>query len=134
MEKPLPIPTPTAKPFWDGLAEHTVRIQQCRACHRWIFYPRVTCPHCWAADLDWQEIPGTGTLYTFTICRKPTHPVFADEVPQLLAVVQLDEGPRLTSTLVNVKEGDIRIGMRLKPFFDDIAGRQVTMLRYQPAE
>ena len=133
MEKPFPIPTPTSKPFWDGLAEHQVRIQQCRACHSWIFYPRVMCPHCWAADLEWKEIPGTGTLYTFTICRKPTHPLFAGEVPQLLAVVQLDEGPRLTSTLVNVRETEIRIGMRLKPFFDGIAGRNVTLLRYQPA-
>ncbi len=134
MEKPLPIPTPTSKPFWDGLAAHQVRIQQCRACHSWIFYPRLICPRCWAADLDWKAIAGTGTLYTFTIARKPTHPLFADEVPQLLAVVEFDEGPRLTSTLVNVKEGDIRIGMRLKPFFDDIPKRNVTLLRYQPAE
>jgi uncharacterized OB-fold protein len=133
MDKPFPIPTPTSQPFWDGLAQRQVRIQQCRACQSWIFYPRVICPRCWAADLDWKEIAGTGTLYTFTICRKPTHPLFADEVPQLLAVVQLDEGPRLTSTLVNVKEQDIRVGMRLKPYFDDVAGRNVTLLRYQPA-
>ena len=133
MDKPFPIPTPTSQPFWDGLAQRKVRIQQCRACHSWIFYPRVICPRCWAADLDWKEIAGTGTLYTFTICRKPTHPLFADEVPQLLAVVQLDEGPRLTSTLVNVKEQDIRVGMRLKPYFDDVAERNVTLLRYQPA-
>jgi len=133
MDKPYPIPTSTSKPFWDGLARHQVRIQQCRACQSWIVYPRVICPRCWAPDLDWKAIPGTGTLYTFTICRRPTHPLFADEVPQLLAVVQLDEGPCLTSTVVNVDEADIRVGMRLKPFFDDIAGRNVTMLRYQPA-
>ncbi|MFN8624413.1 MAG: OB-fold domain-containing protein [Candidatus Binatia bacterium] len=133
MEKPFPIPTPTSKPFWDALAAHRVRIQQCRACHGWIFYPRIVCPRCWGADLEWKDIAGTGTLYTFTIGRKPTHPLFADEVPQRLAVVQLDEGPRLTTTLVNVQESDIRVGMRLKPFFDDIAARNVTLLRYQPA-
>ena len=91
------------------------------------------CPRCWAADLEWQQVAGSGTLYTYTICRKPTHPLFADEVPQLLAVVQLDQGPRLTSTLVKVKEQDIRIGMRLQPYFDDLAGRNITLLRYQPA-
>lgn len=133
MEKPLPIPTQTSKPFWDGLAAHKVRIQQCRVCQAWVFYPRVACPRCLAPDLDWRDVSGAGTLYTYAIARKPTHPLFADDVPQFLAVVQLDEGPRLTSTLVNVRESDVRIGMRLEPFFDDVSGRGVTMLRYQPA-
>jgi len=133
MEKPLPIPTPTSKPFWDGLASHELRIQRCRACRSFVFYPRVVCPRCLGPDLDWQVVPGTGTLYTFAICRRPTHPFFADEVPQMLAVVELDEGPRLSSTLVEVKEEEIRVGMRVEPVFQDVAGKGVTLLRYRPA-
>jgi uncharacterized protein len=65
--------------------------------------------------------------------RRPTAPAFADETPQLIAVVELDEGPRLTTTLVNVAPDAVRIGMKLRPFFDDQAGQDITLLRYQPA-
>ncbi|MGE0542538.1 MAG: Zn-ribbon domain-containing OB-fold protein [Dehalococcoidia bacterium] len=132
--KPLPAPTPTSQPFWDALRAHEVRIQQCTSCDAFIFYPRSNCPSCLSADLTWQKVAGTGTIYTFTIARRPTAPPFADEVPQKIAVVKLDEGPHLTTTLVNVEPEEIRIGMRVQPVFDDIAGIDVTLLRYQPAE
>jgi uncharacterized OB-fold protein len=131
-EKPLPVPTATSQPFWEGLARHQVRIQQCASCSAWVYYPRAFCPKCLSPELEWKQIAGTGTLYTFAIARRPTAPFWADEVPQRLAVVELDEGPRLTTTLCNVDDGDIRIGMRLKPVFDDIADKKVTLLRYEP--
>ena len=132
-EKPLPLATATSRPFWEALTRHEVQIQQCSACQAWIYYPRAFCPECLSPELEWKQILGTGTLYSFTIARRPTAPFWADEVPQRIAVVELDEGPRLTSTLCNVEEGDIRIGMRLQPFFDDVSGKHVTLLRYEPA-
>ena len=133
MEKPLPIPTPTSKPFWDGLRERRVRIQRCATCDTWIFYPRSHCPHCLSPDPEWREISGAGTVYTFTVARRATAPMFEDEVPQKIAVVALDEGPHLTTTLVNVEPGEIHIGMRVRPAFDDIDGHEITLLRYEPA-
>ncbi len=130
-EKPLPLATATSKPFWDALTRHQVQIQQCTACDAWIYYPRAFCPECLSPELEWKQISGEGTLYSFTIARRPTAPFWADEVPQLIAVVELDEGPRLTSTLCNIEEADIRVGMRLRPVFDDIAGKDVTLLRYE---
>jgi hypothetical protein len=82
--------------------------------------------------LSWHTVSGRGTLYTFTIARQPTSPHFADDVPQHLAVVELDEGVRVTSTLVNVAEEDIRIGMPLKPVFDRVSD-EATLLRFEPA-
>ena len=131
-EKPLPIATATSQPFWDALTEHKLRIQQCGSCDAWIYYPRAFCSNCLSPDLEWKEIPGAGTLYSFTIARRPTGPFWADEVPQRIAIVELDEGPRLTSTLCNVDDGEIRVGMRLKPLFDDVSGKNVTLLRYEP--
>jgi uncharacterized OB-fold protein len=84
-------------------------------------------------NLHWRYVDGNGTLYTFTIARRPTAPQFQDEVPQKIAIVELDEGPRLTTTLVNVEEDEIRVGMRLRPVFDDKASDAVTLLRYEPA-
>ncbi len=134
--KPLPIPTPTSEPYWTALREHRVAIQRCRACGHWVFYPRSNCTRCLSDDLAWTDIAGTGTLYTFTVTRRPTAPPFEDEMPQLIAVVELDEGPRLTTTLVNVEPEEIAIGMRVSPVFDDVVGAdgaEVTLLRYEPA-
>jgi uncharacterized OB-fold protein len=132
-EKPLPVATATSRPFWEALTRHEVQIQQCSACHAWIYYPRTCCPRCLSPELEWKQISGTGTLYSFTIARRPTAPFWADELPQLIAMVELDEGPRLTSTLCNVEEDAIRVGMRLQPVFDDIGDKNVTLLRYEPA-
>jgi len=132
MDKPLPVATPTSRPFWDGLRDGVVRIQRCKACEGWVFYPRSHCNHCLSRDLEWVDVTGKGTLHTFTLARVPTAPFFADELPQRLAVVELDEGVRLTSTLVGVEPGAIEIGMRLRPVFETAGDGETTLLRYEP--
>ncbi len=131
--KPLPQPTETSRPFWDALKQHRVRLQQCEDCARWVFYPRAHCPGCASRRLAWRDVSGAGTLYTYTVARVPTLPEFTDEMPQLLAVVQMDEGPHLNSTLVGVAPEALRIGQRLRPVFDDRPGT-VTLLRHAPLE
>lgn len=126
----VPDPTPTSQPFWDALAEKRVELQHCRSCGAWVYYPRARCSHCLSDDLAWEEITGEGTLYTFTVARQPTTPAFADAENLLIAVVELDEGPRVTASLENITIDDVVVGMRLKPFFTPTEG--VTLLRYQP--
>ncbi|HEY7268377.1 MAG TPA: OB-fold domain-containing protein, partial [Dehalococcoidia bacterium] len=113
MEKPLPLPTHVTQPFWDALRNHKLRLQECRDCNKLIHYPRNRCPHCLGENLGWRDVSGSAKLYTYTIARRATAPQFQDEVPQMIAVVELDEGPRLTTTLVNVDEGAIKVGMAL---------------------
>ena len=132
-DKPLAHPTPRTQPFWDALKAHRIDIQQCDDCQRWVFFPRLHCPHCFSRSLSWKTVSGAGELHTFTLARLPTLPELADELPQKLAVVQLDEGPHLNTTLVGVEEGDIKVGMRVKPVFDDIVPGEVTLLRYTAA-
>ncbi|CAN5532856.1 hypothetical protein BH10ACT9_BH10ACT9_42660 [soil metagenome] len=95
--KPMPVKTPVSAPFWDALAEHTIRIQYSPSSDEYVFYPRILAPRTLADDLEWREISGAGTLYTFTIAQRPVSPHFAADVPQLLAVVQWDEGPRFST-------------------------------------
>lgn len=128
--KPLPEPTPVSQPFWDGLAEGKIRIQYSPSSDQWVFYPRTFAPGTLADDLEWREISGAGTLYTFTVAERPTAPPWADAVPQLLAVVEWDEGPRLSTELVDVDPDDIEVGMRVEPVFCDEDG--ITLLRYRP--
>jgi uncharacterized protein len=131
-DKPLPSPTLITAPFWAGLKEGRILVQNCQDCGGWVFYPRSHCSHCLSDRLEWRQVTGAATLYTFTITRQPTAPHFADEVPQLLAVVELEGGIRMTTTLVNVAESDIRVGMKLVPCFDPVSD-EVTLLRFQPA-
>ncbi|MCZ4552832.1 acyl dehydratase [Williamsia sp. 1138] len=130
---PMPVKTPVSAPFWDALLEHRIRIQYSPSLENYVFYPRILAPGTLADDLEWREISGEGTLYTFTVARKPVSPHFANSVPQLLAVVQWDEGPRLSTEIVNADPSELHIGMRVRPVFFDHPEDEVTLLRYEPA-
>ncbi len=131
--RPMPVPTPTSQPYWDALAAHRVRIQYSPSLGEYVFYPRVISPHTLVDDLEWREISGMGRLYTFTVAERPVSPHFADDVPQLLAVVQWDEGPRCTTEIVDATVHDLEVGMRMEPVFCDYPQHAITMLRYRPA-
>lgn len=132
--KPMPVPTEISAPFWQGLREGRLQLQHCRACGHWIFFPRRHCDKCWSHDIEWKAVTGEGSLYTYTLTRIPTLPDFADDMPQKMAVVELDEGVRINTTLVGVDEGEIRVGMRVKPVFDKVGGDGTTLLRFTAAD
>jgi uncharacterized OB-fold protein len=130
--KPAPEATPVSAPFWSGLAEHRIRIQYSPTLAKYIFYPRVVAPGCLVDDLEWREISGLGSLYTFSIAHRPTAPPWADSVPQILAVVEWDAGPRFSTELIDVEPGDVSIGMRVKPMFLRHPDVEMTILKYAP--
>jgi uncharacterized protein len=132
MPKPRPVPTPVSQPFWSALREERVDLQRCDGCATWVYYPRSRCPHCLSDQLTWTEVDGRGTVYTFTVAVQPTAPPFADEVPQLLAIVELAEGVRLSTTLVGVEPSAIAVGMAVEPVFDH-GDDGSTLLRFRPA-
>ena len=135
LPKPRPVPTPVSQPFWDALREERVELQRCDDCGRWVYYPRSRCPACLSDRLTWTPVDGLGTVYTFTVAEQPTAPPFADEVPQLLAIVELTEGVRLSTTLVDVEPDAIRVGLPVAPVFDHGTGHDgdgVTLLRFRP--
>jgi uncharacterized OB-fold protein len=129
--KPRPVPTPTTQPFWDALREERLRMQRCDDCATWVHYPRSRCPHCLSAALSWHDVSPDATVYSFSVARQPTAPPFADEVPQIITVVELDNGVRMTSTLVDVAPDDVRVGMKVAPVFEH-GDDGITMLRYRP--
>ena len=129
--KPRPEPTPVSRPFWDALREERVELQHCDDCGRWVYYPRSRCPACLSDRLTWTPVDGLGTVYTFTVAEQPTAAPFADEVPQLLAIVELTEGVRVSTTLVDVDADAIRVGMPVTPVFDH-GEDGITLLRFRP--
>lgn len=132
--KPMPVATEISAPFWEGLKSGKIKIQQCNRCDHWIFFPRRHCSSCLAHDLEWKEVSGSGTLYSYTLTRVPTLPEFMDEMPQALAVVELDQGVRVNTTLIGVTEEDISVGMAVKPVFDQVDADGNTLLRFTSAD
>ena len=133
LTRPLPVPTPTSAPFWDGLRRHEVWVQFSPSLDAYVFYPRVLAPGTLADDLQWRRISGAGTLISFAVAQRPVAPQFADAVPHLLGVVQWDEGPRLATELVGVDAAALRVGMAVSPVFADHADADITLLHYTAA-
>lgn len=130
--KPRPLPTPTTQPFWDGLAADEVRIQHCLDCQGWVFYPRSRCSHCLGDRLEWRTVSGAGVIFTFSVATQATFPAFADEVPQIIAVVELPEGVHMTTTIVDASPDDVRVGAAVEPVFDH-GDDGLTLLRHRLA-
>jgi uncharacterized OB-fold protein len=128
--RPLPHVTPLTQPFWDGAADHELWIQRCRACGSHLFYPRHLCTSCGAPEPAWVQASGRATVFTYTVARKPTHPAFAASVPYVIAVVELDEGPRMTTNIVHVDPDAVTIGMRVQVTFEEVDG--VTLVYFRP--
>ena len=128
--KPMPVPTEISAPFWEGLKAERLLIQQCDQCSHWVFYPRRHCPACFAHALTWREVSGGATLNSYTVTRIATLPDFADEMPQMLAVIELDQGVRINSNLVGLDESEVTIGMRLQPVYAEIDGKGNRLLRF----
>lgn len=131
--KPMPVATRLSAPFWDGLKAGKILLQQCGDCQQWTFYPRRHCSHCLSHDVTWKEVSGRGTLYTFTVARVPTLPEFAGAELQILAVVELEQGVRVNTTLIGLDPEQIEIGMPVKPVRARVSEDGTVLLRYTGA-
>ena len=130
---PVPVPTPESRPFWEAARRHELMLQRCRRCTRFFFYPRAACPHCLSGDVEWQRVSGRGTLHTFTVVHRGLRGFPLGE-PYILAVVELEEGPRMMTNLVDVEPDParIRIGMDVEVVFADVTA-EVALPRFRPA-
>jgi uncharacterized OB-fold protein len=120
-EKPLPVIDPDSQPYWDALRSHRLMLRSCKWCGQPHFYPRSLCPHCHCEDLQWIEASGCGVIYSYTVARKPAGPAFKADVPYVVAIVQLDEGPRMMTRIVTTDPASVHIGAAVQVVYDDVA-------------
>lgn len=132
--KLVPQPTPETRRFWEGCKQHELWLPYCQACEKYYFYPRDFCPACFNWDVEWRQASGRGKLYTYAIQHRAQGPGFADEVPYVTAIVELEEGPRLLTNLVGVEADPEKItcDMPVEVVFDDITG-QISLPKFRPA-
>jgi uncharacterized OB-fold protein len=116
----LPSVEGETRPYWEAAKQGRLLIKKCNACGEVHHYPRPFCPSCWSEDVEWQEVSGRGTLYTYsTIFRNDLEP-FSAWGAYVAAVVELDEGPRLMTNIVDAAPETLRVGMPVKVRYRDL--------------
>jgi uncharacterized OB-fold protein len=105
-------------PFFEAAHRHQLVVQRCAGCGALRFPARSICSTCLSREATWVPVAGRGTVFSFAIQHQAVHPGFAAEVPYAVIVVQLEEGPRLLSNLVDCPTADVRVGMPVEVVFD----------------
>ena len=116
-EKPLPVIDHDSAPYWQAAHEGRLDIPLCGDCGKHHFYPRAICPHCHSDNLKFDTVSGRGEVHTFTIARRPAGPAFADDVPYVVALIELEEGPRMMSRVQTDDPESVRIGAKVEVTF-----------------
>jgi uncharacterized OB-fold protein len=122
------------QPFWEATKRNELVIPYCKQCGEHFWYPRAACPGCLSENWEWSRVSGNGRLHAYTVVRQPGNPAFNDDVPYVNALVQLDEGVKIFSNLVDVDVdgGGFEIDMRLQAVFEPIDD-DWTLVKFKPA-
>ena len=130
----LPARTPEVtaetEPFWRETGRGRLMLQRCDTCGTIIWYPRSFCPDCGGRTTSWEEAAGTGTVYSFTVTRRGQGP-WRDVGPYVMAYVELDEGPRMLTNVVDCPVDDVHVGQRVTVVFHD-TGAGTALPRFRP--
>ncbi len=114
-ERILPPVTALTEPYWDGCRQQKLRLQQCDACGEYQFYPRILCSHCGHDALSWRQASGLGRIASFTVVRRPVTDAYP--APTVIALVDLAEGPRMMSSVVDAEPDKLHIGQAVSVDF-----------------
>src|SRR5262245_30565110 len=119
MYRPEPHPSTMTRPFWEATQRHQLLVPRCDRCQRRFFNPLPACPHCRSMEWSWVESPGTGTLYAYSVVHQAPDPQI--EVPYVLAIVDLDDGWRMMTNIVDCDPAELENGMPVTVAFRSIS-------------
>jgi hypothetical protein len=128
-ELPLPRLRGLVAEWYGWLKRHELRFQRCAGCERWRHVPREVCPGCGSTDWSWRPSSGRGTVYTWTTTYRSLHPSWV-QTPFAQVVVELEEGPRVMTSVVDRTPDELRIGMAVEVVFDDVTP-EVTLAKFR---
>ncbi len=131
--KPLPQSDPVTAPYWESVKAHAMQIQRCNDTGKFFFYPRGLSPFTLSGNIAWEPVSGKGVVHAFTIVHAYRAPGFGDELPYVVALIELDEGVRLMSNLIDVPADPdhVKIGMAVEVVYDDVTDA-VTLPKFRP--
>jgi uncharacterized OB-fold protein len=129
--RPLPQITKDSEAFWASTHEHAMRMQKCSRCHKFRFYPSEACHFCASLDYTWELISGKGRIHSWTVLERARGNPFENEVPITIVLVELEEGPIVTSNLIGHDEHDLEIGAPVELEYEDV-NDEVTVFVFRP--
>ena len=129
--KPLPVITDENRPFWEACRQGKLLLQHCDPCQRYQFYPRLYCMQCRSTTLHWTEVSGRGVIYSYTIIHQNKSPEFVNDTPYNLAIIQLEEGPRMLSNVVDIDPADLGVDLPVTIVFDPV-NDTISLPRFRP--
>lgn len=129
--KPLPTPTTLTRPYWDAAHRGELVVQRCRRCAQYQHPPRPICSGCWSDDLDWHRCSGKGMVYSYSVAHRPTTPGFSAEAPFAVAIVELDEGVRMTTNVIGCPVAEVHIGQPVKAVFEAVTP-ELSLVKFRP--
>ena len=129
--KPLPIIDDDNQYYWEYCKKHELRMQKCHNCGLIRFPPSILCPQCHTMDADWVKLSGRGEIYSFVIYRMPYHASYVDDIPYVVAIIKLAEGPRMESNITDCEVEDIRIDMPVEVYFHDVTS-EISLPKFKP--
>lgn len=132
VRKPLPVSTEWSRPFWEGARQHKLLLKKCARCGHIDHPPYLFCTECMAEEHEWIEASGKGTLYSYAVNTFGVPFPFWDDMPYVLAIIDLDEGPRVISNIVECDLERLENQMKLEVVFDDVSP-EVTLPKWKPA-
>lgn len=112
--KPARVSTALTAPVWAAADRGVLLLQRCRSCGWWQFYPRDVCTRCWSQALEYVEASGEAQVATFTVVGRPGHPAWVPEVPYVLALVTLAEGPTMMTNIIGIDPQSVQVGMPVR--------------------
>jgi hypothetical protein len=130
--KPIPVPSAESQAYWDGLRDRKLLMPRCDACRKYWFPPSLLCPHCNATNWTWTSTSGRGRIFSYVVYHRIYHPGFADEVPYAVAVIELDEGPRMVSNVIGIAPDKLACDLRVQVVYQPITDT-ITLPKFKPA-
>ena len=116
----VPVPDELTAPYWAAAGEHRLAVQRCESCGRLAHPPVARCPACHGDTFAWPAMSGRGRLHTYTVATHSVHPVSEGHTPYVIALVELEEGPRILTNLRGIEPDAVRVGMELQVTFEDV--------------
>jgi enoyl-CoA hydratase/carnithine racemase/uncharacterized OB-fold protein len=132
-QNPIPVIQPWTKEFWKATKQGKLLVQHCNDCGSNIFFPKKVCPECWSENLTWIEASGKANVNTYTVMLDMVEPKFIKDLPYVLAMVDLPEGIRMTTRIVNCKPENVAIGMNVEVVFQDVSS-DCALPMFQPVD
>ena len=131
-KKPLPQISSDTRAFWEGCRRHVFRIQKCANCGQIRWPSSFLCPHCLSDETKWIEASGRGVVYSYVVYHVAYDPSFEDDLPYVVALVEMDEGFRFLTNIVECNPEEVHCGMAVETLWDDVT-ETISLPKFRPS-